>query len=82
MVKAKELTIEDRIRILHEVIDGLKGSTHLQIDIHRDCIDVPGTGWKSKIIPTGETLVHITAYDPKKDKRSKLWRAEELVGSK
>ena len=66
----KELTIDERIKILHEVIDNLKGSTKIEFEITAHFIDyLESKGQQLKPIPTGETDISISAYNPKMDKR-------------
>ena len=73
MAKTMEkLTIDERIKILHGVIDELKGSTKIEFEVEAHFIDTPGIGRDKQVVKvarTGETTISIIAYDPKKDTR-------------
>lgn len=65
----EELTISERIKILHGIIDGLEGSTKIDFEVETYFVDYPEPKGQLKPIPTGEISISISAYDPKKDKR-------------
>jgi len=76
MAKEKKLTIDEKIELLHEIIDEFKGSTKLEFEIEREHIDFPASTKNEQEImkvKTGKTTLHVRAYDLTKDERKEMY---------